>query len=80
MTTEVLNTTIIIFISCKYYNESSFPLLTKKFQSNDLKVFHLNIRSLNKHIFELKAYLTCLKSEFDVLLLTEIAKTNICLK
>ena len=71
--TEGLNTDNF---SCKYYNESSFPVLMKNYQSDDLKIFHLNIRSLNKHIFELKAYLTCLKSEFDIILLTEIAKTN----
>ena len=71
--TEGLNTDNF---SCKYYNENNFPLLLKKYHTDDLKTFHLNIRSLNKHIFELKAYLTCLKTEFDVILLTEIAKTN----
>ena len=71
--TEGLNTNNF---SCKYYNESSFPHLLKKYESDDLKVFHLNIRSLNKHIFELKAYLTCLKTDFDVILLTETAKNK----
>ena len=63
--------------SCKYYDENNFPQLLKDYETHDLKIFHLNIRSLNKHIFELKAYLSCLNTEFDIILLTETGKANI---
>ena len=42
--------------SCKYYNEDSFNFMITKHQKSALKVFHLNIRSLNKHCHELNAY------------------------
>ena len=62
--------------SCKYYNENKFNSMLPKHHEKSLKVFHLNIRSLNKHCHELKAFLSCLNCNFDVLLLTEIGNTN----
>ena len=62
--------------SCKYYNENKFNSILPKHQEKSLKVFHLNIRSLNKHCHELKAFLSCLNCSFDVLLLTEIGNAN----
>ena len=62
--------------SCKYYNENKFNSILPKHQEKSLKVFHLNIRSLNKHCHELKAFLSCLNCNFDVLFLTEIGNTN----
>ena len=62
--------------SCKYYTENKFNSMLPKHQEKSLKVFHLNIRSLNKHCHELKAYLSCLNCNFDVLLLTEIGNAN----
>ena len=62
--------------SCKYYNENKFNSMLPKHNEKSLKVFHLNIRSLNKHCHELKAFLSCLNCNFDVLLLTEIGNTN----
>ena len=47
-----------------------------KHQNSSLKIFHLNIRSLNKHCHVLKAYLSCLNANFDVILLTEIGHAN----
>ena len=47
-----------------------------KHQNSSLKIFHLNIRSLNKHCHVLKAYLSCLNSNFDIILLTEIGHAN----
>ena len=58
--------------SCKYYNENKFNSMLNKHQDNSLKMFHLNIRSLNKHCHILKAFLSCLNCNFDVILLTEI--------
>ena len=62
--------------SCKYYNEDKFNSMIPKHQEKSLKVFHLNIRSLNKHCHELEAFLSCLNCKFDVILLTEIGNTN----
>ena len=46
--------------------------MLSKHQPNSLKIFHLNIRSLNKHCHVLNAFLSCLNCNFDVILLTEI--------
>ena len=62
--------------SCKYYNENKFNSMIPKHQNSSLKIFHLNIRSLNKHCHVLKAYLSCLNSNFDIILLTEIGHAN----
>ena len=62
--------------SCRYYNEDSFNSMVPKHMLNSLKVSHLNIRSLNKHCHELKAYLACLNCDFDLMLLTEIGNVN----
>ncbi|CAL4095019.1 unnamed protein product [Meganyctiphanes norvegica] len=45
--------------------------LPKKHNSKSLKVFHLNIRSLNKHKLILKSYLESLNCTFDLIFLTE---------
>ena len=60
--------------SCRYYNENKFNSMLHKHQVNSLKVFHLNIRSLNKHCHSLKAYLSCLNCKFDIIFLTEIGQ------
>ena len=62
--------------SCKYYNENKFNSMLPKHQGNSLKIFHLNVRSLNKHCHVLNAYLSCLNSNFDIILLTEIGHAN----
>ena len=62
---------------CKYYNEDKFNFMISKHHPDALKVYHQNIRSLNLHIHELKSFLECLMCKFDVLLLTEIGKTDI---
>ena len=62
---------------CKYYNEDKFNFMISKHHPDALKVYHQNIRSLNLHVHELKSFLECLMCKFDVLLLTEIGKTDI---
>ena len=57
--------------SCKYYDINSF---NSKFYKNGHtypKICHLNIRSLNLHKHNLAAYLECLNSTFDIILVTE---------
>ena len=55
---------------CNFYDINRF---NSTFNSNNdnLKICHLNIRSINLHKHELLAYLTCLNSNFDAILLTE---------
>ena len=62
--------------SCKYYTESKFNSMLTKHREKSLKVFHLNIQSLNKHCHELEAFLSFLNCNFDILFLTEIGNTN----
>ena len=62
--------------SCRYYTEARFNSMTPKHQENSLKIFHLNIRSLNKHCHELDAFLSCLNCNFDLILLTEIGNVD----
>ena len=63
--------------SCKYYNENNFnSMVPKQHACSSLKLFHQNIRSLNKNCHQLKAFLSCLKCEFDVLLFTEIGHSD----
>merc|ERR1712179_118848 len=63
-------------ISCKYYNEDKFNSVIPKQPKISLKAFHLNIRSLNLNCHQLKAFLSCLNCDFDIILLTEIGKPD----
>ena len=47
------------------------------FRDNNLSIFHLNIRSLNKHSTELVSLLSELKLTFDCISLTEVNSTNL---
>ena len=53
---------------CNFYDINRF---NSTFNSNNdnLKICHLNIRSINLDKHELLAYLTCLKSNFNAILL-----------
>ena len=57
--------------ACGYYNENTFQKVTKTHNPKSLKVFHINIRSLNKHKIILKSYIESLKYTFDIIFLTE---------
>ena len=63
-------------LSCKYYSENKFNSTLSKLPETSLKAFHLNIRSVNKNCHQLKALLSCLNCNFDVLLLTEIGQPD----
>ena len=56
---------------CTYQTENSFQNLIKKHSSNSLKVFHQNIRSLNKNKLILKSFLDSLNCNFDLIFITE---------
>ena len=57
--------------TCNYFNENSFNKLLNTQNTKSLKVFHMNIRSINKHKIILKSYLESLNSSFDLIFLTE---------
>ena len=63
--------------SCQYYDEEQYTRLEKC--PNQLNVFLLNVRSLPKHGGELVNYLNILKSEFHIIILTEIGSRNLSL-
>ena len=53
----------------QYYNADTFNLLKR--DHTDLKILHLNIRSVNTSIDEFSAFLGDLHCKFDVMCLTE---------
>ena len=59
----------------EYYTIDSINKLNKN--HIDISIFHLNIRSLNKHSAELVNLLSEIKISFDCICLSEINKTNI---
>ena len=62
--------------SCQYYDEGEF--IIKNWNGDDfLNVFSLNIRSLPKNGGELMSFLGTLKTEFHVIILTEIGSRNL---
>ena len=63
--------------SFKYYTEHSIQSSITNHKVNAFKVFHLNIRSIELHKLELAYYLDTIKTQFQVILLTETGKANI---
>ena len=61
----------------KYYTEHSIQSSILNHKPNAFKVFHLNIRSIELHKVELAFYLEMIKSQFQVILLTETGNANI---
>ena len=66
---------------CQYANESTFSNILAGHSKTNLNTFYLNIRSLNLHKYELNAYLSSLKCEFDIICITECGKiSSACLE
>ena len=63
--------------TCNYFNENSFHKLINHHNAKSLKIFHINIRSINKHKIILKSYLESLKCTFDIIFLTETGNTTL---
>ena len=57
-------------LDCKYYIEEEFNAELKNYNDSNFSVFHINIRSLNKH------HLSLLNLKFDCICLTEIWNYN----
>ena len=64
-------------LDCKYYVEEEFNAELKNYNDSNFSVFHINIRSLNKHHKELVTYLSLLNFKFDCICLTEIWNYNL---
>ena len=62
--------------SFKYYTEHSIQSSILNHKPNAFKVFHLNIWSIELHKVELAFYLEIIKSQFQVILLTETGNAN----
>ena len=56
-------------VNSKYYDVSTFPEIKKMTKSFSL--FHSNLRSLSAHFGELQLLLTVLRSQFDVIGISE---------
>ena len=63
-------------IPCMYYDAEEFVALNRN-GKEFLNIFSLNISSLPKHASELTCYLYTLETTFDIIVLSEIGKTNI---
>ena len=62
----------------KYYRENELNSLVKNRKLyKSFKIFHLNVRSLNKNYNSLLVLLSNIKFEFDIIILSEIWSTNI---
>ena len=57
-------------IDCKFYTLDDFT--NAKFNPNkNLSIFHINIHSIERHLEELKSYLTLINFEFDIITISE---------
>ena len=63
-------------IDSKYFTEDEFNSHVKS-SNEKLFIFHVNIRSLNKHHNDLTIYLFMLDTKFDVICLSEIWSYNL---
>ena len=65
-------------IGAKYFDEDKFNTSVHGLPNKEdyLKVFHTNIRSLNKNGLNLLVYLSSLNVEFDIIVLSEIWKSH----
>ena len=64
-------------LDCKYYVEEEFNAELKNYNDSNFSIFHINIRSLNKHHKELVTYLSLLNLKFDCICLMEIWNYNL---
>ena len=64
-------------IDSKYFTEDEFINSHVKNSKMQLSIFHVNIRSLNKHHNDLTTYLSMLDTKFDVICLSEIWSYNL---
>ena len=62
---------------CKYYDESNIDSLVKQHHASALKATHTNISSIAKNGLDLATYLTSLKINFDIIMLTETRQTTV---
>ena len=63
---------------CNYYTEEELKdQITNSRSVNNIKLLHLNIRSLNKNIHKLTTLLQSTKLDPDIIALTETGKTNV---
>lgn len=61
-----------ILNKCTYFLEDDFNnKLAKDYNSNNFSLFHLNVRSLNKHFDAFETYINLLKVKFSVIALSE---------
>ena len=58
-------------INCKFYDVNEIRDLKKMAKKTSLSLFHLNITSLSKHIFNLEQLLSTIDLDFDILAFSE---------
>ena len=63
-------------ITCKYHDHETFNSLNIS-ENDHVNVFSMNIRSLPAHAGELVAFLSMLKTKFQIIVLSEIGAKNI---
>jgi len=75
---EILKIDIVKESEFNYYTSLQLNSLAKRYKKYmNLKIFHVNIRSLNANEVKLIEFPTCCDFKFDAIVLTEIWSTNI---
>ena len=62
---------------CKYYDKNNINSVKNHHHNSALKVFHINISSIEKHGLELVSYLKHLNINYDIIMLTETRETTV---
>ena len=62
--------------NCHYYVEDSFNAKVKETNIIPVSLFHLNVRSLQKHFDDVEYYITNLQITFDIIAMSETWLTN----
>ena len=73
---RILEQNMPIMNECQYYTEERLRNVIEH-NKFELSILHLNIRSMDKHLGELMAFIANLDFNFDVIALTEIGAKNI---
>ena len=74
---NVMNTVNNENFSFRYYNEHSIQSSIQIHKTKALRVYHMNVRSIQLHKVEVAYYLDTIKTQFQIILLSETGRANI---
>ena len=62
--------------SFRYYDEHSIQSSIQSHKTKALRVYHMNVRSIELHKVELAYYLDTIKTQFEIVLLRETGRAS----